>query len=154
LEWLKKNLGFAHALEYAQFPEETLSHGQKLLASLDRNALSHVYGGAPLVLSPHSVWMKAQSDGTAIEAGSSNFGFAMHASLAGQPLCVQTAGIFVVGATAAPTVGAIYYIGTTYGAINPYSDLVSTNKITILGIGYTSSSIDMSVKRYTGIAVP
>ena len=113
-----------------------------------------ITAGMVVYLNASSVWMKAQSDGTAIEAGSSNYGFAMHASLAGQPLCVQAAGIFVVGATAAPTVGEIYYIGTTYGAINPYSDLVSTNKITILGIGYTSSSIDMSVKRYTGIAVP
>lgn len=60
LEWLKKNMGFAHALEYAQFPEASLSDGQKLVASLDRNALSQVFGGAPLVLSSRTVWMRAQ----------------------------------------------------------------------------------------------
>lgn len=98
-------------------------------------------------------WMKAQCDGTAEEAGSgTDTGIALHGSLNGQPLIVQKTGICTPGATVA--VGTIYCISATAGGICPIDDLVSTNKVSILGIGATASTLDMSIRSYTGYAVP
>lgn len=126
-------------------------------AEFDRNYLSAVTitAGQVVYKDANSVWRLAQCDGTAIESGSGTiFGFAMHAALAGQPLAVQVAGIFVVGATAAPTVGVVYCIGRTAGAIVPITDLASTDKQAILAVCASSSTLDMAVKRCTGYTIP
>ena len=100
-----------------------------------------------------SRWYMAQCDGTAAEAGSGvSFGFSLHASLAGQPLAVQTDGTITIGATVA--IGTNYVIGTGYGSINPSTDLASTNRIAYLGFGSTATVIDMSTKRSLGVSVP
>lgn len=114
-----------------------------------------ITAGQSVYLTAAGVWMKAQCDNTAIEAGSggnSNFGIALHGSLSGQPLTVQISGIITIGATV--VVGTDYVISATAGGIAPKSDLVSTNKITHLGHGATSGTIDMASKRYFGLAVP
>lgn len=104
--------------------------------------------------SASGTWSKAQCDGTAAEAGLYGVGFAMNAALAGQPVQVQLTGLFVVGATAAPTVGVMYCVGRAAGSIVPSTDLASTDKITDLGRAASSSTIDMASKRYTGYTVP
>ena len=100
-------------------------------------------------------WMLAKCSGTPEEAGNNvRFGVSLHAALADQPLAVQETGILIIGASAAPTVGVVYCIGAAFGAIVPQSDLVNPNKITRLGDGASSSTIDMSSKKYTGLTVP
>ncbi len=88
--------------------------------------------------STDSRWWKAQADGTTEEAGVAvQKGISMHASLAGQPLAVQTGGDIVIGATIAA--GVFYFVGTTAGAIGLSSDLGSTNKVTMLGYGISTT---------------
>jgi hypothetical protein len=97
-------------------------------------------------------WNTAQCDGTADEAGFTAFGIAAHASSAGQPIVVIKDGTFNPGATV--VVGTQYVISAATGKIAPSTDLVSTNKITILGRATTSALIDMGKREYTGLAVP
>ena len=98
-------------------------------------------------------WMKAQCDGTAEEAGYGvRFGVLLNAMINGQPAVVQESGIVTIGATV--TVGVMYCISDTYGGICPIAAVPSGSKITIIGIGATSGTIDMAPKAYTGYAVP
>lgn len=123
--------------------------------TVDGLAGETITAGMSVYLNASNVWMKAQCDGTAIEAGSGgvrNFGIALHASLSGQPLKVQVGGIITIGATVA--VGTDYVIATTAGGIAPRTDLASTNKITHLGFADTTTTINMASKRYYGVAVP
>jgi hypothetical protein len=97
-------------------------------------------------------WFKAQADGTAEESGSGvQTGIALHASLAGQPLAVQTSGSITIGATT--TVGTIYVVSAAAGGICPWADLVSTNKLSIIGYGSTAAILAM-VPAATGVAIP
>ena len=96
-------------------------------------------------------WMLGQCDGTTSEAGLSGVGVALNAGGDGQPIDVQTEGEITIGATV--TVGAIYCLGATAGDIVPFGDLVSTNKITILGVGISTAKIKL-LPIYSGVAVP
>lgn len=96
-------------------------------------------------------WVLAQCDGTTTEAGLYGVGVALNAGADGQPIDVQFEGEITIGATV--TVGTIYCVGATAGDIVPFSDLVSTNKITVLGIGISASKIKL-LPIYSGVAVP
>lgn len=110
-------------------------------------------GMAVYLKSSNNRWMKAQCDGTAEEAGSGvRLGVALHGSLAGQPLIVQESGTISIGATV--TVGVLYCVSATAGGICPQADLVSTNKITVIGMGATAETIDLARIGYTGLATP
>lgn len=96
-------------------------------------------------------WMKAQCDGTAIESGygSQGVGIARHGSLNGQPISVQTGGKIVVGATV--VVGTMYAISATAGGICPMADLTTNNYVTPLGLATSTTVLDMSFARASGI---
>lgn len=53
----------------------------------------------------------------------------------------------------AVTVGEIYVVSATSGKISPKSDLVSTNWLTLLGIGKTATNIQLLV-RPAGLQIP
>ena len=93
--------------------------------------------------STDSKWYKAQKDGTAEESGSGvQFGIALHAALAGQPLTVQVGGVITIGATAAPTVGETYIISAAAGGIAPIGD-ISTHKLTYLAYCSAAGTLTM-----------
>lgn len=95
-------------------------------------------------------WYKAQADGTAEESGVGvTTGIALNGGAVDQPAVVQTSGTINIGATA--TVGTIYCVSGTAGGIAPWADLASTNKVTILGYGSTTSALLLDVNP-TGIA--
>lgn len=48
-----------------------------------------------------------------------------------------------LGATLA--VGQVYCVSATSGAICPYADLVSTNRVTILGVAVTTSKLRIAI---------
>lgn len=97
-------------------------------------------------------WMKAKCNGTAEEAGSGvKLGIALSDSVNGRGIFVQTAGIISIGGTA--VVATVYVAGTTYGAINPQSDLVNPNPLVLVGVGATSSTLDL-ILRYMGYVTP
>lgn len=122
----------------------------------DFNAGATITAGQVVYLDSNNVWQKAQNDTVTHAGGTSGvFGFALHGSLSGQPLSVQTSGIINPGATV--TVGMIYCVSSNAGGIAPYStDITAASgaKITILGIGASSTTIDMSIAKYTGYAIP
>ena len=69
-----------------------------------------------------------------------------------QPLIVQEGGTYTAGATI--TIGTVYCISDTAGGICALAAVPSASKITILGIGATTTTIDMAQKSYTGYAQP
>ena len=86
----------------------------------------------------------AQSDGTSEEATVA--GIALHASLSGQPLKIQTAGTVTIGATASVTEGVFYVLSDTAGGIAPHTDaLASTEYASFIGVGDGSNGIVMGI---------
>lgn len=99
-------------------------------------------------------WYKAQCDGTADEAGATDYGIALGtASGAGARVSVAKDGaILSVGSTVA-LAGYPYFIGAAYGAIVPFADLVSTNKSTLCAMGYSTSKLLVCSGRYNSALV-
>lgn len=122
------------------------------------NAGATITAGQFVYLDANNAWQLAQCDGTAIQAGSgTRTGVALHGSLSGQPLAVQETGTITIGGTVA--VGTLYCVGAAAGGIAPFEDLVSTNKLSIIGIGVSTTVIDLAVKAaypggYVGVAIP
>lgn len=111
--------------------------------------------GQAVYLSAGGKWLKAQCDGTAVEAGSEGYGIALNAAGAdGQPLTVSLPGATVtLGAGAAPSAGVVYYVGATAGALNPVADLSSSNKILPICIGVGSNKVKILGGAYDAGAV-
>lgn len=98
-------------------------------------------------------WKLAQADGTADEAGATDYGVALTSGANNQQGLVAKAGAeFDPGVT--PTVAEVYVISTTAGGIAPIGDLVSTDKLTIIGYGDTSGNIVFMQGGYSGEAIP
>jgi hypothetical protein len=74
---------------------------------------------------------KAQADGTAAEADA--VGILLSGGAAGQPASYSSDGPMIVGATTAA--GVVYYVSATAGGIGIVGDLVSTNRVVVLGYG-------------------
>lgn len=100
-------------------------------------------GNAVYLKTSDDRWYLAQFDGTSAESGSDGLGIALHGSLAGQPIAVQTAGEINVGATM--VVGTWYGLSATLGAIAPVADQASTNYPSILGIAKAATNLLMHV---------
>lgn len=99
-------------------------------------------------------WKLAQCDGTAAEAGADGYGIALCGGAAGQPGTIALPGAKVtLGAAAAPAAGEVYCIGATAGAINPRSDITSTNKVTPLAMGVGSNAVKLLDYAYDAGAV-
>jgi len=119
----------------------------------DNNAGTTITAGQVVYLTAANKWALAQCDGTAIEAGTdTTVGIALHAALSGQPLAVQTEGVVTIGGTV--TVGQVYCISATAGGVAPYADLVSTNKLYVLGVGITSANIRLGATGAIGVSIP
>lgn len=111
--------------------------------------------GAEMYLAADGKWYKAQCDGTAIEAGSGGVGMLLStadradvkASIARQEAVVQVA-------ASGLTVGVPYYLGATAGALNPFSDLSSTNKVTFAGMTISATQIKLGYCYDAGAVVP
>tara|TARA_Y100000593_G_scaffold67933_2_gene124890 strand:+ start:11575 stop:11988 length:414 start_codon:yes stop_codon:yes gene_type:complete len=92
----------------------------------------------------------ADADDT--EAKAAAVGIAVNsAPKAGQPVSYVTLGDLTV--TSGVTVGEIYVVSGTAGGVAPEGDLASSDYVTILGIGKTSTSIAVKV-HVSGIQVP
>lgn len=92
-------------------------------------------------------WKLAQCDGTADEAGATDFGIATTGGANNQTGLVWKTGELDPGGTAVK--GIPYCIGTTPGDIVPFSDLVSTNRVTFLASGNTATDL-VSMRNATG----
>lgn len=108
-----------------------------------------ITAGMSLYLKSDGKWWKAQADGTAEEAGSAGVGCALNGASADQPIQVQFDGPYNPGATT--VAGIVYVVSAAAGGIAPDADLVSTNKVTILGVGQASNKI--TLKAYASGAI-
>lgn len=69
-----------------------------------------------------------------------------------QPVIIQTDGVFKPGATV--VVGQVYAVSAANpGKIAPYGDLVSSNRVTILGVGISTSEILLGIIN-SEVAIP
>lgn len=78
-------------------------------------------------------------------------GIALNGASLNQPIAVQSDGDITIGGTV--VVGQIYVVAAAFGGIAPYSDLVSTNFVTLLAIGLTAAILRMGIN-VSGIAKP
>lgn len=70
-------------------------------------------------------------------------GVALHGALADQPVEYQYGGEMYIGASV--TVGLIYCLSATAGAIAPSADLTSGDYTTILGVASTTSILKLAL---------
>lgn len=83
----------------------------------------------------------ADNDDTAAKA--TVRGIALNAASSGQPVRLFTGGDINLGATL--TVGIIYCLSSTAGAICPSSDLGSSDYVSILGVATTASNLKANI---------
>ena len=88
------------------------------------------------------LWYKAQCDGTAEEAGSTELGIALFtASGAGARGAVAKDGAVVSVGSAVCLAGFFYCPGRTAGSLIPSADLASTDKATLAAVGISTSKL-------------
>lgn len=98
--------------------------------------------GALVYLADAGTWLKAQCDGTAVEAGANLLGMALGtADAAGARVSIATPGAIVSVGTG--TAGIIYAPGATAGSLVPSADLTSTNKVTPAALGIGSNKLQL-----------
>ncbi len=96
--------------------------------------------GVMVYLATNGKWLKAQSDGTALEAGSLGIAMALAtADAVGSRVTLALAGAIVTVGTG--TAGIIYTLAPVAGELDPVSDNVSTEKITPAALGIGSSQL-------------
>lgn len=76
--------------------------------------------------------------------------FALHGSLAGQPLAVLSGGPITLGAVLTP--GVAYYLSGTPGKVCPVADLASGDYPTILGIAISTTVLNVKIQE-SGVAL-
>ena len=79
------------------------------------------------------------------------YGIALNGASSSQPVRVLKAGGLNPGATV--VVGKVYVLSTTAGGIAPVTDLATGTYVSVLGIGTTTSNIQVVVQ-VSGVAVP
>jgi hypothetical protein len=126
----------------------SLVSGQPLA---DQPAGEAFIAGALVYQADNGTWLKAQCDGTAVEAGANALGIALAtADAAGARVSIAAPGCVVgIGAGAA---GIVYCPGRTTGTLVPTADLLATDKVSPAAIGIGSSRL-MLVRAYNAGAV-
>lgn len=88
-------------------------------------------------------WYKSKCNGTAEEAGATDFGMLLAtADAAGARASIAGPGAIVALGTG--TAGIVYCPGTTAGTWIPTADLVSTNKVTVGALGIGSNQVQIA----------
>ena len=109
--------------------------------------------GAMVYKAANGTWLKAQSDGTAIEAGSEDLGMALFtADVAAARGSIAKPGAVV--AIGAGTAGVPYFVGPTAGSLNPIADIASTGKVTMAAVGIGSNKVQLARVYNAGAVVP
>lgn len=86
---------------------------------------------------------KLADNDSATAAVRSPAGIALHAAAANQPLTILSQGSITIGATTAA--GTVYCLSSTAGGICPSADIATGDYNTIIGIGTSTSVIDVKL---------
>lgn len=90
--------------------------------------------GVSVYQADNGTWLRAQCDGTAIEAGANNTGVALAtADAANARVSIAPPGSVISIGTG--TAGIVYTIGRVVGQLVPTADLLSTDKVTPVALG-------------------
>ena len=120
--------------------------------SANQLAGATITAGQPVYLSAASTWLLARADTTALASGvGTTWGIALHGALTGQPVAVLTAGQITIGATVALGTQYVLSASGTAGKIAPYSDLTTTNLVSVIGVAISTTVIAFAPNA-TGIA--
>jgi hypothetical protein len=88
------------------------------------------------------------------QAAADVIGIALTSAATSQPTSAQAGGSIALEAVAGITVGEIYVLSDTVdGKIAPAADLVSTNWVTVLGVGISATEIKLGIL-VSGVQVP
>lgn len=109
--------------------------------------------GMAVYLSDAGTWLKAQGDGTAVQAGSNKIGVALFTADAASSRGSIAVGVSVVAYGAIFTAGLIYTVADTAGGIRPSADNGSTDKATIIGQAISTSQLRLLPDTYNAGAV-
>ena len=91
--------------------------------------------------SSDSLWYKAECDSTTAKAAA--VGIALNGGSVNRPGTIITKGDCSIGATVA--VGRVYVVSATAGGIAPTTDLASTNYVTVLAVGTSTATLNVSI---------
>lgn len=107
----------------------------------DQQAGEAFTAGMVVYQADNGTWLKAQGDGTAVEAGANNIGIALFtADAAGARGSIASTGC-VVTYGAVLTAALVYMIGDTAGSIYPTADLGAADKMTVIGIAISTANL-------------
>jgi hypothetical protein len=121
-------------------------------SSTDRGtAGATITAGQPLYKDANNAYVLKPAIGTS-QAAAACVGVSLHGASTGQPVEYTTDGPYTAGGTL--TVGQVYAVSAgAAGGIAPYSDLASTNYVTILGVATTAALLKLRIN-VSGIAKP
>jgi len=106
----------------------------------DQQAGEAFAAGAMVYLSATGTWLKAQDDGTAVEAGQNGIGMALStADAANARVSIARPGAIVTIGTG--TAGVIYTLSDNAGGLAPSADNGSADKITPAALGIGTSQV-------------
>ena len=94
---------------------------------------------------------KLADNDSATAAVRSPAGLALHGASSNQPLTILTEGPVTIGATVA--VGVIYCLSSTAGGICPSTDIAAGDYNTIIGIGTSTTVIDVKLHEAGAVMV-
>lgn len=109
--------------------------------------------GAAVYLSAAGTWLKAQDDGTAVEAGSGGIGIALGTADA-IGARVSVARVDAVVSLGTGTAGAVYILCDAAGGICPSADAGTTDKVTVIAVGIGSNKVHVGYLYDAGSVVP
>jgi hypothetical protein len=97
--------------------------------------------------------LKAQGDGTAVQAGANNVGIALAtADAVGARVSIASDGC-IVSYGAVLTAGLIYIVGDTAGSVYPSADAGTADKVTVIGLAISTSQLKIQRIYHAGAVI-
>ncbi len=133
----------------------TITSGSVLAGSgakkINGTAGAAISAGQVLYLEAATNTLKLADNDSATAGVRVPVGIALHAAAAGQPLTYLAAGPITIGATVA--VGIVYILSSTAGGIAPVADVGAGDYNSIIGIGTSTSVIDVKIHSAGAVSV-
>lgn len=107
--------------------------------------------GQGVYLTAANVWALADSDLSAVAAGSGAFGISLSDVASGQSMLVFRGGDLGMGVCL--TAGKVYCVNTVAGEIIAHAELASGTRVSIFGVATTTSNLSCKMW-YTGALAP